>query len=191
MISVIVMNLYLLSLHAPVPKKNKYTDYLAFRQALYKALFQHLTGAAVVGAADTLPVAGSMSLMLPPGDTVPMVNNPDTKDRAELAAAAAVARIAGEKLVAAVDIYVEHQRVSMKRAPCVMCKQAAKEGKRGIGSSKSIVFQALSPNIVSERKDRHVTRAKTGCSSCNVALCSTRGCWEAFHSGAMWGRKLA
>ena len=71
---------------------------------------------------------------------MPIINNPDTKDRAELVATAAVAYIAGKKLVAAVDIYVEHQRVSMKRAPCVMCKQATKEGKRGIGSSKSIVF---------------------------------------------------
>ena len=81
-----------------------------------------------------------MNLMLPPGDTVLIVNNPDTKDRAELAATAAIARIAGKKLIAAVDIYVKHQRVLMKRAPCVMCKQATKEGKRGIGSSKSIVF---------------------------------------------------
>ena len=97
-----------MSLHAPVPKENKYTDYLAFRQALYKALFQHLTGAAAAGAADTLPIAGSVNLILPPGDTVPIVDNPDTKDRAELVAIAAVACIAGKKLIAAVDIYVKH-----------------------------------------------------------------------------------
>ena len=102
------MNLYLLSLHTSVPKKNKYIDYLAFRQALDKALFQHSTGAAVAGATDILPVAGSVNLMLPPGDTVPIVNNLDTKDRAELVTTAAVARIAGEKLIAAVNIYVKH-----------------------------------------------------------------------------------
>ena len=140
MISIIVVNLYLLSLHAPVPRENKYIDYLAFRQALYKAFFQHLIGAAAAGAANTLPVAGPVNLILPPGDTVPIVDNPDTKDRAELAATAAVARIAGKKLIATVDIYVEHQRVSMKRAPCVICKQATKKGKREIRSSKSIVF---------------------------------------------------
>ena len=116
------MNLYLLSLHAPVPKENKYTDYLVFRQALYKALFQHLTGAAAAGATDTLPVAGSVNLMLPPGDTVLIVDNPDTKNRAELVATAAVAHIAGEKLVAAVNIYIEHQRVSIKRTPYIICK---------------------------------------------------------------------
>ena len=134
------MNLYLLSLHVPVPKENKYIDYLAFRQALYKALFQHLTGAVVAGAADTLPVAGPVNLMLPSEDTVPMIDNPNTKNRAELVATAAVAYIVDEKLIAAVNIYVEHQRVSIKRAPCVICKQAAKKEKREIRSSKSIVF---------------------------------------------------
>ena len=108
-ISMVIMNSYLLSLHAPVPKENKFTDYLAFRQALYKALFQHLTGAAAAGAAELLPVAGPMNLVLPPGDTVPVVNNPDTEDRAELVAAAAVAHIAGEMLVtAAANPSVEH-----------------------------------------------------------------------------------
>ena len=53
---------------------------------------------------------------------MPMVNNPDTKDRVELAAAAAIARIADKKLVAAVNIYVKHQRVSIKRTPCVIYK---------------------------------------------------------------------
>ena len=123
-----------------MPKENKYIDYLVFRQALYKALFQHLTGVAAAGVVDILFIAGFMNLMLPPGDTVPIVNNSDTKDRVELAAAAAVAYIEGEKLITAVNIYVEHQRVLIKRAPCVMCKQAAKKEKREIRSSKSIVF---------------------------------------------------
>ena len=108
-ISMVIVNLYLLSLHAPVPKENKFTNHLAFRQALYKALFQHSTGAAAAGAAESLPMAGPVNLVLPPGDTVPVVNNPDTKDRAELAATAAVAHIAGKILVtAAANPSVEH-----------------------------------------------------------------------------------
>ena len=64
-----------------------------------------------------------MNLVLPPGDTVPVVNNPDTEDRAELAAAAAVAHIAGEMLITATaNPSVKHQRVSMKRASYVMYK---------------------------------------------------------------------
>ena len=77
-----------------------------------------------------------------------------------------------------------HQRVSMKRAPCAICKQAAKEERRGIKRQKRHALQALSPNIASKRQDRHVARAMTGCSSCNVSLYSTRGCWDAFH----WAR---
>ena len=63
-----------------------------------------------------------MNLMLPPEDTVPIINNPDTKDRVELVATAAVAYIADKKLVTAVNIYVEHQRVSMKRTLYIICK---------------------------------------------------------------------
>ena len=153
-IGVVVVNSYLLSLYAPVPKEKKFMEHLAFREALYKALFQHSTRAAVAGAAS-LPVAGPMNLA---------------------------------------DAYVEHQRVSMKRAACIMCKQAAEEERRGIRGTKRSVFQALSPNIASKRKDKHVARAMTGCSSCNVVLCSRKGCWEAFHSGASggcWERKSA
>ena len=185
LISIVVVNSYLLSLYAPVPKEKKFMEHLAFREALYKALFEHVTGAAAAAdAADSLPVAGPVNLMLPPGDTVPVAAKGAT------AATAATAAV----LAAVVDACVEHQRVSMKRAPCVMCKQAAQEGKRGFKGTKSSVFQALSPNIASKRKDRHVARAMTGCSSCNVVLCSRKGCWEAFHSGASggrWGRKLA
>ena len=85
-----------------MPKENKFTDYLAFRQALYKALFQHLIGAAVAGATELLPVVGPVNLVLPPGDRVPVVNNPDTEDRAELAATAAIAYIVGEMLIIAI-----------------------------------------------------------------------------------------
>ena len=37
--------------------------------------------------------------MLPPGDTVPVINNLNTKDRAELAAIAAIAHIVGKILI--------------------------------------------------------------------------------------------
>ena len=103
------MNLYLLFLHAPVPKENKFTDYLAFRQALYKVLFQHSTGAAAAGAIELLPVAGSVNLVLPPGNTVPVVNNSDTEDRVELAATAGIVYIVGKILVTATaNLYIKH-----------------------------------------------------------------------------------
>ena len=70
-------------------------------------------------------MVGSVNLVLPPGDTVPVINNPNTKDRVELAAAAAIAYIVGEILVTAVaNPSVEHQKVLMKRALCVIYKQA-------------------------------------------------------------------
>ena len=74
-----------------------------------------------------------------------------------------------------------HQRVKMKRALCVICKQASAEERRGIKGVRRQVLQGLSPNIVSKRSQQRVSRAKTGCSLCKVALYSKRGCWEAFH----------
>ena len=137
----VIVNLYFLSLYEPVPKENKFTDYLAFRYTLYKALFQYLTDAAAAGATESLSVTGPVNLVLPSGDTVPVVNNLNIKDRAELVATVTVAHIAGKILViATANPYVEHQRVSMKRALCIMCKQATKEEKRGIRGPKSYVF---------------------------------------------------
>ena len=81
----------------------------------------------------------------------------------------------------------QHQRVKIKRAPCVICKQAAKEKRRGIKGLRKRILQGISPNIVSKRSDHRVSRAKTGCDVCKVALCAKRGCWEAFHSGAKLG----
>ena len=50
-----------------------------------------------------------MNLVLPPGDTVPVVNNLDTEDRAELAATAAVIYIVGKILViATANLSVKH-----------------------------------------------------------------------------------
>ena len=183
MIGIVVVNSYLLSSYAQVPKEDKFTDHLAFRQALYKGLFEYATGAAgAAGAVEILPVAGPVNLVLPPGDTMPIVADPDTEDRAEIAAAAAVTHTAGELLVtAAADARIEHQRIPMKRAACVVCKKIATEKRRGQGQKK-VAFQESSPNITSKRKDKHVTRVATGCASCSVTLCLTKGCWEAFHS---------
>ena len=74
-----------------------------------------------------------MNLVLPPGDTVPVINNPDTKDRAEMAATAAVVYTAGKLLVAAAaDTRIKHQRVPIKRTICVVYKQIATEKRRDI-----------------------------------------------------------
>ena len=105
----VIINLYLLSLHAPLPKENKFMNYLAFRQALYKTFFQHLIGVVAAGAVESLPVADPANLVLPPGDTVPVVNNLDTEDKAELAAAVIIVYIADEMLVTATaNLSVEH-----------------------------------------------------------------------------------
>ena len=54
-------------------------------------------------------MTGPVNLVLPPGDTVPVVNNLDTEDRAELAAIVAVAYIVGKILViATVNPSVKH-----------------------------------------------------------------------------------
>ena len=84
---------------------------------------------------------------------------------------------------ATIGVKIDHHRVSMKRASCVMCKQGAREGRRGIRGQQGRVLLAISPNVVSRSKDRHIARATTGCSSCQVSLCRDRGCWDAFHSG--------
>ena len=80
-----------------------------------------------------------------------------------------------------------HQKVQIKRAPCVICKQAAAEERRGIKGVRRQALQALSPNIVGKRKERRVNRTRVGCCFCKVALCRERGCWEAFHLGASSG----
>ena len=100
---------------------------------------------------------------------------------ADTATAAYTVAIAGAAYTASAR--VEHQRVKIKRAACVICKQAAAEERRGIKQQIRQALQAISPNIASKRKDRHVPRTETGCSSCKVSLCMKRRCWEVFHSG--------
>ena len=53
------MNSYLLSFWAPVLKKNKFSNYLVFREALYTGLFAHAVPmAGVADRADTAGVVG-------------------------------------------------------------------------------------------------------------------------------------
>ena len=86
-----------------------------------------------------------------------------------------------------VGIVGQHQRIKIKCAPCVICKQATEKEKRGIKGLRRRILQGISLNIVSKRSDHRVFRAKTGCDICKVALCAKKGCWEAFHSGAKLG----
>ena len=153
LVSVIAMNSFLLSTYAPAAKENKFSTYLAFREALCKGLFVH---------------AKSHSTVIVAGPITAVVTNKVAVDAADTAGAR-----------------VKHQRVKMKRSACVICKQAAAEERRGIKQQKRQVLQAISPNIVDKCKDRHVLRVKTGCASCKVSLCTKKGCWEVFHSGAI------
>ena len=176
------MNSYLLSSYAAVPKEDKFTKHLALREALYKVLFTHATGAAAVGANETLPVAGPVNIPLPPGGSIPWINQD-----ADGAAAENIRTVykTGELLAATVAAArVKHQRGSLlKYSTCVIYKEDAVKKKRDIQESKKYVLQALSPNIVSRSLDRHISRPRTGYISCNVALCRTGGCWDVFHSG--------
>ena len=82
---------------------------------------------------------------------------------------------------------VEHQRVKIKRATCVVYKQAVAEKRQGIKQQKKLILQIVSPNVTSKRMNRHAPRVKIGCASCMVALCARKGCWELFHLGALSG----
>ena len=158
-IGIIVVNSFLLSLHSPMDKKEKFTKHMAFREALYKGLFDRATGAAGAGGADVASViiAGPMNAAeaLFMSDTVAMT-------------------CAG----------IKHQRIGMKRGLCVVCKQIAAEKRRGVsvGGKRGQALQVIAPNIVSKRQDKHIARATTGCDACKVLLYMAKGCWEAFHS---------
>ena len=187
LVGIVVVNSYLLSSYAAVPKKEKFTKHLAYRETLYKALFAQATGAVAAGAQETLPVAGPVNAVLPPGGSIPWVD----RDAEEAAAknAARTAYKTGELLTATAATAataaarVEHQRGPLpKRSACVMCKEDAVEGRRGMRGPQRRVLHALSANIVSRSLDRHISRPRTGYISCNVALCTTGGCWEVFHS---------
>ena len=155
LVDIVAVNSFLLSSYAPVAEVGKFLKHRAFREALCKELFAHARPQSIV-----------------------VVAGPATAATTIAAAAADVADAAGVT-------GVEHQRVKMKRLVCVICKQAAAEERRGIKRQRRQALQAISPNNASKLKDRHVPRAETGCASCEVSLCTKKGCWEVFHSEAI------
>ena len=54
-ISIVVVNSFILSSYAPVSKEKKFTDQRAFKEILYKALFACLTGADTISS-NILPI---------------------------------------------------------------------------------------------------------------------------------------
>ena len=99
----------------------------------------HILGAEATGKAEILPLLGPLtaSSLLPPGDTIPVADEPDAEHGSEALATTAMARKLGGILTAAAEgANIEHQRVPMKRATCVVCKQASRERKREIRGQK-------------------------------------------------------
>ena len=94
-ISIMIINLFLLSLHAPVAKKDKFTKYVTFRETLYRGLFNHVIGVVGVGGAD-----------------IPSL--------VELLNAAEALSLPTTEGTEGADI--KHQRIGMKRGPCVVYK---------------------------------------------------------------------
>ena len=76
---------------------------------------------------------------------------------------------------------IEPQRVSMKRAACVVCRKVAEEERRGIRRQKRQPLQASTANSASGKSDEHVSRSITGYNSFKVSLCAKKGYWKAFH----------
>ena len=58
-----VINLFLLSLHVPVAQKNKFIKYIAFRETLYKDLFNHITGTVDIGKANISSLIGLLNII--------------------------------------------------------------------------------------------------------------------------------
>ena len=134
LISIMVINFYLLSSYAAILKENKFTKYLVFRETLYKVLFKYTINVEAVGAKNILPVARPTTAvaMLPPGGLIPRADTGAEKTDAKIAAK--IVYKAGKILKAATaTARVEHQRGLLpKRSVCVIYKEDAVEKKRGI-----------------------------------------------------------
>ena len=96
-INIVVINSFLLSLHVPVAKEDKFTKYIVFREALYRGLFNHIIGIAGVDGADISSLAESLN-------TAEILSLPTTEGTGG----------AG----------IKHQRIGIKRGLYVICKQA-------------------------------------------------------------------
>ena len=90
-----VINSFLLSLHVPVAKKDKFTKYIIFREAFHRDLFNHVIGAAGIGGADIPFLTESLN-------TAEALSLPTTEGTGG----------AG----------IKHQRIGIKRGPCVIYK---------------------------------------------------------------------
>ena len=184
-----VVNSFLIFLYATVPKEDKIIIHTVFREKLYRDLFEHITGAAGASKADIVSLSttelnnAAISSALSPGDLI--LRAEVTEQDIERAATKNATRIAykvGEILIAAA-LKIIYSRIQIKRGPYTVCKQITAEKRRGISveEKKRRVLQEFSPNIATGHKDRHVNRAKIGCSACKILLYITKGCWEAFH----------
>ena len=65
-----VVNSYLLSSYAAVPKKEKFTKYLIYKETLYKVLLTQAIDVVVAGTQEMLPVAKPVNIVLPPGGSI-------------------------------------------------------------------------------------------------------------------------
>ena len=108
---IMMVDSHLLSAFTPIPKKEKFINHSAFREALYKALFQHLTGlhVAIANALDIQVIIGLANLKLPPNNLILMAQKSDTKEGPEFSATVKVAHRAGNIFIqAAVGAKVKH-----------------------------------------------------------------------------------
>ena len=88
LISIIVINFYLLSSYATILKEDKFTKYLIFRETLYKVLFKYAINVEIVGAKNILPVVRPITTvaMLPPGDLISRADTGAEKTDAKITA---------------------------------------------------------------------------------------------------------
>ena len=70
LIGIIVINSFLLSTYAPTTKKNKFSTYLAFREALYKDLFTHARLHSTVSIAGLIIIVVTNKVVVDVADTV-------------------------------------------------------------------------------------------------------------------------
>ena len=134
LISIVVINSYLLLSYAAVLKEDKFTKYLVFRETLYKALFKYAIGAEAAGAKDILPVAEPITTaaMLPPGDLIPRADAGAEKADAKIVART-VYKVGKILKTATVAMRVKHQRGLLpKRSIYMIYKKDTVKKKRDI-----------------------------------------------------------
>ena len=63
LISIVVINFYLLLSYIAILKENKFTKYLVFRETLYKALFKYTISAEIAGIKNILLIARFITIV--------------------------------------------------------------------------------------------------------------------------------